>query len=111
MIKNTLRHLHKSQPLHEPGAMHGSLHLEDLYRDAFPQIARLLHGLGADLPTARDLFHDAIIIYLEKNNDRRLPENTSATQYLAGISKILWFKKFWWTIRKRLFKLVQISAC
>lgn len=67
--------------------------LEAIYRDAFPSVARQLHNLGADLTTARDLFHDAMIIYFEKHNHRRLPEGVSPRQYLVGIARILWFKQ------------------
>jgi len=72
---------------------HEDQHLEKLYRDTFPQVVRLLHNLGADLETARDLFHDAMIIYLEKRKDNRLPAHGSPRQYLAGIARILWFKQ------------------
>lgn len=67
--------------------------LEAIYRDAFPQVAKVLHSLGADLTAARDLFHDAMIIFLEKSRDHRLPAHTSARQYLVGIARILWFKQ------------------
>jgi DNA-directed RNA polymerase specialized sigma24 family protein len=73
---------------------HEDQHLEELYREAFPQIARLLHHLGADLDTARDLFHDAMIIYLEKRKDNHLPAHVSPRQYLTGIARILWFKRY-----------------
>jgi len=72
---------------------HEDQSLEKIYRDAFPPVARLLHHLGADLVTARDLFHDAMIIYLEKRRDGRLPAHASPRQYLAGIARILWFKQ------------------
>jgi RNA polymerase sigma factor (sigma-70 family) len=67
--------------------------LETIYRDTFPQVAKVLHSLGADLTTARDLFHDAMIIYLEKGRDH-LPAHASARQYLVGIARILWFKQY-----------------
>ena len=67
--------------------------LETIYRDAFPSVARLLHNLGADLTTSRDLFHDAMIIYLEKKRDNKLPAHVIPRQYLAGIARILWFKQ------------------
>ncbi|MBN9379828.1 MAG: sigma-70 family RNA polymerase sigma factor [Chitinophagaceae bacterium] len=72
---------------------HEDQNLEKLYRDAFPHIARLLHSLGADLDAARDLFHDAMVIYLEKKRDNCLPVHVSPRQYLAGIARILWFKQ------------------
>lgn len=67
--------------------------VESIYREAFPRVARILHNLGADLPAARDVFHDAMVIYLEKIRDHRLPPDVTPTQYLAGIARITWFKR------------------
>jgi DNA-directed RNA polymerase specialized sigma24 family protein len=67
--------------------------LESIYREAFPRVAKLLHSLGADLPTARDIFHDAMVIYLERVRDHRLPRAVTPTRYLAGIARICWFKQ------------------
>ncbi|KAA2244553.1 RNA polymerase sigma factor [Chitinophaga agrisoli] len=66
--------------------------LTALYRDTFPQVARVVQQLGGDLETAKDLFHDALIIYLEKQ--QQLNVRTSVPAYLIGITKILWFRKF-----------------
>jgi DNA-directed RNA polymerase specialized sigma subunit, sigma24 homolog len=61
-----------------------------LYRDTFPHVARVIKQLGGDLETAKDLFHDAMIIYMEKNP----PEiRVSAKAYLIGITRILWMKQ------------------
>ena len=68
--------------------------LEELYRDTFLQVARIIHRLGGDLDTAKDLFHDAIIIYLEKAAGSDLNLQTSVQAYLIGITKILWIKKY-----------------
>lgn len=68
--------------------------LEALYKETFPQVAKIVHQLGVDIDTAKDLFHDALIIYLEKQGSRTLNIHTSAKAYLIGITKILWAKKF-----------------
>lgn len=68
--------------------------IEQLYREAFPQAAAVVRRLGGDLGAARDLFHDALIIYLEKKNSSRLPAHAPATAYLVGITRILWYRKF-----------------
>ncbi|HXS36294.1 MAG TPA: sigma-70 family RNA polymerase sigma factor [Flavipsychrobacter sp.] len=68
--------------------------LKELYKDTFPQVARIIHRLGGDLDTAKDLFHDAVIIYLEKAAANNLHIQTSAQAYLIGITKILWMKKY-----------------
>lgn len=64
-----------------------------LYRDAFPHAARIIRQLGGDQETARDLFHDAMIIYLEKSRNGTLQIETSPRAYLLGITKILWLKQ------------------
>jgi DNA-directed RNA polymerase specialized sigma24 family protein len=68
--------------------------LTAIYRETFPQVAKIVHQLGGDLDTAKDLFHDALIIYLEKHNNNALHIRVSAQAYLVGITKILWTKKF-----------------
>jgi len=67
--------------------------LTDLYRESYPLAARIIRRLGGDAATTRDLFHDAMIIYLEKMRDNNLPANLSAKAYLAGITKMLWYKR------------------
>ena len=65
-----------------------------LYRDAFPHAARIIRQLGGDEETARDLFHDAMIVYLEKSRKGTLQVEVSAKAYLLGITKILWLKQY-----------------
>ncbi len=66
--------------------------IEQLYRCAFPIVARTIARLGGDLETTKDIFHDALIIYLEKSGTLQL--SSSPASYLNGISRILWIKKF-----------------
>ena len=61
-----------------------------LYRDTFPDVARVIKQLGGDLEIAKDLFHDAMIIYMEK---APAEIRVSAKAYLIGIVKILWMKQ------------------
>ncbi|WP_143308679.1 RNA polymerase sigma factor [Chitinophaga vietnamensis] len=67
--------------------------LTDIYRETFPHAARVVQKMGGDLETARDLFHDAMIIYLEKQKDQRLQIKVSPQAYLVGITKILYIRK------------------
>jgi len=67
--------------------------LERLYRDSFPGVARMIRTLGGDLESARDLFHDAMLIYLEKQATGKLELKTTAGAYLAGIARHLWLKE------------------
>ena len=68
--------------------------LTEIYRDTFPQAARVVHQLGGGLDTAKDLFHDALVIYLEKRNSNTLDIQVSVKAYLVGITRILWMRKF-----------------
>ncbi|MRG48956.1 sigma-70 family RNA polymerase sigma factor [Chitinophaga sp. SYP-B3965] len=61
-----------------------------LYRDTFPHVARIIKQLGGDLDLAKDLFHDAMIIYMEKKPSEI---RVSAKAYLIGITRILWLKR------------------
>lgn len=71
-----------------------ALWLTAIYRETFPQVAKVVHQLGGDSDTAKDLFHDALIIYLEKYNNNTLDIQVSAKAYLVGITRILWLRKF-----------------
>jgi RNA polymerase sigma factor (sigma-70 family) len=77
--------------------------LEQLYKEAFPQAARLVKALGGDADTARDLFHDALIIFLEKQQKDDLQIKTSATAYVVGITRMLWYHHFRKTRKELLF--------
>lgn len=68
--------------------------LEALYKQAFPQVASMIHALGGNLEVARDLFHDAVIIFLEKERGGQLEIKTSAIAYIKGITRVLWFHHF-----------------
>jgi DNA-directed RNA polymerase specialized sigma24 family protein len=67
--------------------------LTALYRESFPLAANTVQQLGGDLETARDLFHDAMIVYLEKLQDNSLPPHQPKA-YLAGITKMLWYQQY-----------------
>lgn len=64
--------------------------LVELYRDAFPEAARLIKRLGGNPEEAKDAFHDALLIYLEREAKGVLQIHTSAKAYLLGTAKILW---------------------
>lgn len=67
--------------------------LLDLYKNCFPQVAYMVQRQGGDLPAAKDLFHDALVIYLEKRNNPALHIRVSEKAYLMGIVRILWLRK------------------
>lgn len=64
-----------------------------LYEDCFPSTAAFVRKNGGSLEDAKDVFHDALVIYYEKTVAGQTPvQNDSA--YLHGIAKHLWYKKF-----------------
>jgi DNA-directed RNA polymerase specialized sigma24 family protein len=64
--------------------------LIDVYRDSFPAAAQLIKRLGGTVEEAKDVFHDALLIYLERKARGDLRIQTSVKAYLLGITKILW---------------------
>jgi len=68
--------------------------IEALYREALPAVARTIAQMGGDLDTAKDIFHDALIIYMEKERMHAVDTIVSAKAYVAGIARILWIRKF-----------------
>jgi DNA-directed RNA polymerase specialized sigma24 family protein len=64
--------------------------LIELYREVFPEAARLIKRLGGNLEEAKDAFHDALVIYMEKEAKGTLQIHTSAKAYLLGTAKIIW---------------------
>ena len=58
--------------------------LEQLYADAFPKVAAMVRRYGHDLETARDVFHDALLVLMERENE---PDSREA--YVMGIARNL----------------------
>lgn len=65
-----------------------------LYKTAFPVAAKYVAKMGGSFDDAKDVFHDALVIYYEKLVDRELPAQSNEKAYLLGITKHLWLKKF-----------------
>jgi DNA-directed RNA polymerase specialized sigma24 family protein len=64
-----------------------------LYKKAFPVVAKYISRMGGSIDEAKDVFHDALIIYYEKAiSASSPPENEIA--YLFGTAKHLWLKKY-----------------
>lgn len=63
-----------------------------LYRDSFPDVARMIRRKGGTLEEAKDAFHDALLIYMEKEKAGRLRLHSSPKAYLLGIARICWLR-------------------
>jgi DNA-directed RNA polymerase specialized sigma24 family protein len=61
-----------------------------LYRESFPDFARMVRRMGGTLEQAKDSFHDALVIYLEKEKAGKLHLHSSPKAYLLGTAKICW---------------------
>jgi DNA-directed RNA polymerase specialized sigma24 family protein len=68
--------------------------IAELYELTFPAVARLVARMGGSFPDAKDIFHDALVIYYEKQMHHTLAVTLSAEAYLLGIAKHLWLRKF-----------------
>lgn len=66
--------------------------LEKLYTKSFPAVAGYIGRKGGSLEEAKDIFHDALIIYMEKSYEGVEINNESG--YILGIAKHLWSKRF-----------------
>lgn len=63
--------------------------LPGLYEETFPAVAAFVAKMGGSADDAKDIFHDAFVIFFEKNIS---PANPGA--YILGIAKHLWMRKY-----------------
>lgn len=63
--------------------------LPGLYEDTFPAVAAFVAKMGGSPDDAKDIFHDALVVFFEKNI---MPDNPGA--YILGIAKHLWIRKY-----------------
>ncbi len=67
--------------------------LLELYKTTFPMVARFISKRGGTFEQSKDVFHDALVVWYERNNQPN-PIATNASAYLFGIAKHLWYRKF-----------------
>ena len=67
--------------------------LISLYKIAFPAVAKYISRKGGSFEEAKDVFHDALVIYYEQKiaTSKIL---TNEIGFLVGISKNLWLKRY-----------------
>jgi DNA-directed RNA polymerase specialized sigma24 family protein len=65
-----------------------------LYEDCFPAVAVFVSKMNGTLEDAKDIFHDALVIYHEKNSGHTFHVTVSEEAYIVGICKHLWIRKF-----------------
>lgn len=67
---------------------------EELYETAFPSVARFVSKMRGSFQEAKDVFHDALVIFHEKYQDPDFSVTVSPEAYILGIAKHLWLRKF-----------------
>ncbi|MBO9566854.1 MAG: sigma-70 family RNA polymerase sigma factor [Niastella sp.] len=55
-------------------------------------MARMIRRKGGTLEEAKDAFHDALLIYMEKEKAGRLQLHSSPKAYLLGTARICWLR-------------------
>lgn len=65
--------------------------LEKLYLQTFPLVAAYIRKVGGSLGEAKDIFHDALVIYMEKEQSIQL--EYSSQSYILGIVRNLWSRQ------------------
>lgn len=68
--------------------------IAEFYEPVFPVVARFVAKMGGSFSDAKDIFHDALVIYYEKQLNDALVPALSAEAYLVGIAKHVWLRKF-----------------
>lgn len=79
-----------------------------IYQHAFPIVARYVSKWGGTFEEAKDVFHEALLIYFEKKYDGRLFLQQSEEAYIFGIARHLWTKRH--IENKRYASLDQLMA-
>ncbi len=68
--------------------------LKEIYESVFPTIAKFVHSRNGSFEDAKDILHDAFVVYLEKDSSKKSSIRISKEAYIVGIAKHLWFQKF-----------------
>jgi DNA-directed RNA polymerase specialized sigma24 family protein len=81
------------KPIKVHSAKEREIILIALYKSTFPMVAKFVSKRGGSFEQAKDVFHDALVVWYEKF-DGSNPMACSDKAYLFGISKHLWYRKF-----------------
>lgn len=66
----------------------------DIYKKAFPKAAAFIRKMGGGFEEAKDVFHDALVIYYEKKLEDNFVSESNEQAYILGICKHLWYKNY-----------------
>jgi len=65
---------------------------EKVYKKAFTRVAAFVSQMGGSFEDAKDIFHDALVIYFELILQRHVEILVSEEVYILGIAKHLWMR-------------------
>ncbi|MBK1441550.1 sigma-70 family RNA polymerase sigma factor [Parapedobacter sp. ISTM3] len=65
-----------------------------LYKRVFPLVARYVAKRDGTLEEAKDVFHEALLVYYEKMRDGQLTLRQGQEAYIFGIVRHLWTKRY-----------------
>ena len=65
-----------------------------LYKSVFPAVARFISKHGGSFEQAKDIFHDALVIWYEKLRGEGAASAQVSGAYIVGIAKHLWYRRF-----------------
>ncbi len=68
--------------------------LREIYEKSFPGVAKFVKHHGGSFDDAKDIFHDAMVIYIENQTGIEAKINLGTESYLVGIAKHLWIKRY-----------------
>ena len=66
----------------------------EIYEQVFPAVAKFISSVGGSFDDARDIFHDAMVIFMERDTQDPVSVIKSDKAYILGISKHLWIRKY-----------------
>jgi len=67
---------------------------EEVYEWAFPRVAGFVSHMGGSLDDARDVFHDALVIWFELVSKPHFSIAVSEEAYILGIAKHIWINRY-----------------
>ena len=82
--------------------------LQNTYEQVFPMVAGFVSKMGGTLDDAKDIFQDALIVYLEIKAQNSDKIHTSEQAYILGIAKHLWIRKY--HVSKSMISLNQFET-
>ncbi|WP_317898849.1 RNA polymerase sigma factor [Aurantibacillus circumpalustris] len=64
------------------------------YKTTFQKVATFIKKMGGTFEEAKDIFQDSLVIYYEKRIIPGRAVQDSESNYITGIAKHLWYKKY-----------------